>query len=67
MGLGGEGSFSFIHTQVARAVWGLPGWLWEEGGRRKGGRERETYPCELHRFRPSPRALALWPRPLTAI
>lgn len=28
---------SFIHTQVAMAVWDLQGWLWEEWGRRNGG------------------------------
>lgn len=67
MGFGGESSFSFIHTQVAMAVWGFAGWLWRrEGGEKEEGKGRPT-PVSCTGFRPSPCALALWPRPLTAI
>lgn len=38
MGFGGEGSFSFIHTQVAMAVWGLHA---GSGGGREGEEKEE--------------------------
>lgn len=66
MGFGGEGSFSFIHTQVAMAGVCQAGSGRREGGEKEEGKGRPT-PVSSTGLRPSLCALALWPRPLTAI